>query len=139
MKNTDSQSKAQAYAEKSKLKRKVLEAIDNKEDDEKIILEIVAAGYSNTEAKRMFLETKMERTEDRMRRYKNAGLISLLIVLGAMLLLWAWGDLLAGSRLFVYLAVTSLLPVFWFVLYMAMRLEKTGIQTLLQELDSETK
>lgn len=139
MKTTDSRSKAQAYAEKSKLKRKVLEAIDNKEDDEKIILEIVAAGCSNTEAKRMFLETKMERTEDRMRRYKNAGLISLLIVLGAMLLLWAWGDLLAGSRLFVYLAVTSLLPVFWFVLYMAMRLEKTGIQTLLQELDSETK
>jgi hypothetical protein len=81
----------------------------------------------------------MERTEDRMRRYKNAGLLSLLIVLGAMLLLWAWGDLLAGSRLFVYLAVTSLLPVFWFVLYMAMRLEKTGIQTLLQELDSEAK
>jgi hypothetical protein len=50
-------------------------------------------------------------------------------------MLWAWGDLLKGTRLFGYLAGTSVLPIFWLVLYYSMRLEKTGIVTLIQELN----
>lgn len=50
MTNSNTQNKALAYAEKSKLKRKILQAIDEKSEDDGIIKFITEAGYSDHDA-----------------------------------------------------------------------------------------
>jgi hypothetical protein len=120
--------KAKAYAELSKLKRKVLAAINDHADKADILVEISACGYTEKESEKLYLQVQLEKVEDRIRKiWTTLMVLSLIAIVASYIIYLVPNGEGQGAKGFSYLIGMIILPFLAVIYQITNIIEKKGL------------
>ena len=136
---TTAAEKAKAYAELSKLKRKVSTLIADNAEQEAILKHIAEAGHDNKDSKRIYFEVKLGRVEERMKKlWTTIVVMTLAAIVASVIISLVPAGEGQGNRGFSYLIALVILPFLLLFVQLFLKTEKAGYVAKLKQLEDSS-